>query len=373
MKNAQILILIALWLTSPVSLAQSGLKGEYFTGTNFEKKVLTRIDPQIKFDWNGRSPAPGIGLSYFSVRWTGKVYAPASGKYDFSATVDDGIRVWVDNQKIIDAWALHDDENFRGSITLRAGQYYDLRVEYFNDMLEGVIDLLWHRPDDANQQLVTLNKYGRPVVRPDGYRPVDAQYLYRTAPPAPKPVVAVAPKSKPKLITAAVVPKPKPVSKPVSTSVAIAKPRPAVVVVAAPSVTPPPAATLTAPEKKPVAETFGALETGKSLVLENVFFEQSKPVLLPESYAELDKLVRTLQQNPAMRIEIAGHTDNVGDPRLNQSLSEYRARVVMNYLTRHGIAGARVDAKGYGGSQPLTGNTTETERAKNRRVAFVVK
>ncbi len=69
----------------------------------------------------------------------------------------------------------------------------------------------------------------------------------------------------------------------------------------------------------------------------------------------------------------AGHADNVGDPRLNQSLSEYRARVVMNYLIRHGIAGDRVGAMGYGGSRPVAGNDTETGRAKNRRVKFVVK
>src|SRR5205085_5943453 len=108
------------------------------------------------------------------------------------------------------------------------------------------------------------------------------------------------------------------------------------------------------------------LEMGQSLVLKSVLFEQSTYVLLPESFSELDKLVRTLQQNPALRIEITGHTDNVGDPRLNQSLSEYRARVVMHYLNRHGIAENRVDAKGYGGSRPLTGNTTERERAQNR-------
>lgn len=370
MKPLWLLLTLASGLAIPPALAQPGLKGEYYNGTNFETKVATRIDPQISFNWNGRNPVPGIGLSYFSVRWTGKLYAPVSGKYDFSATVDDGIRVWVGNRRVIDAWGLHDDVNVRGSIMLEAGNYYDLRVDYFNDLLEGKIDMLWHRPDDANQQQVTLNQYGRPVVRPDGYRPIDAQYLYRTAPVPPKRAV---PLPKPAVKPIAVAPKPKPVRKPVSTPVVTAKPRPTLVVAAAPLPTPPPSATLAAAEKKPVNETFGALETGKSLVLENVFFEQSKYVLLPESYAELDKLVRTLQQNPAVRIEIAGHTDNVGDPRLNQSLSEYRARVVMNYLTRHGIGGDRVEATGYGGSRPLTSNDTETNRAKNRRVAFVVK
>lgn len=373
MKTAGAFVISVLSLITQPALAQPGLKGEYYNGTNFETKIATRIDPKISFNWQGQSPVPGIGQSYFSVRWTGKLYAPATGKYDFSATVDDGIRVWVGNRKVIDAWALHDDVNVTGSIILEAGKYYDLRVDYFNDLLEGKIDMLWHRPDDAKQQPVTLNQSGRPVVRPDGYQPVDAQYFYRTAPPAPKPVVAVTPTPTPrsKPVTAAVIPKPKSVDKPVAPPVAIAKPRPAVVVADTPAVSPP--VVPTEPQKKPVAETFGTLEAGKSLVLENVFFEQSKYALSPTSFAELDKLVRTLQQNPAVRIEIAGHTDDVGDPRLNQSLSEYRARVVMNYLIRQGIADDRIEATGYGGSRPLTENTTEVGRAKNRRVAFVVK
>ncbi|MBC8155891.1 MAG: OmpA family protein [Bacteroidetes bacterium] len=336
MKPISILNGMILGLLSVAVIAQPGLKGEYFAGTNFEKKVVTRVDSQNFFGWTKHSPAPGVGPSKFSVRWTGKLLAPATGNYIFSATVDDGARVWVDDKKVIDAWPLLlDDVKSRREIVLEAGNYYDFRVEYFNDTLESFIVLVWQRPDDPK----IINKEGK-LVRDSRVSPViDARYLFQKVPIAATP----------------------------------AKPRPAVVVVAAPSVTPPPAATLTAPEKKPVAETFGTLETGKSLVLENVFFEQSKPVLLPESYAELDKLVRTLHQNPTVRIEIAGHTDNVGDPRLNQSLSEYRARVVMNYLLRHGIADTRVEAKGYGDSRPLTANTTETERARNRRVAFVVK
>ena len=112
---------------------------------------------------------------------------------------------------------------------------------------------------------------------------------------------------------------------------------------------------------------------GEAVVLRNVFFEQSDYRLLPASYAELDKLVRTMQQQPTLRIEIAGHTDNQGDPRLNLALSENRAKVVANYLIRHGIAEDRLDSKGYGGTRPLTDNVGEGSRAQNRRVEFVVK
>ncbi len=69
---------------------------------------------------------------------------------------------------------------------------------------------------------------------------------------------------------------------------------------------------------------------------------------------------------------MAGHTDNVGDARLNLALSEHRALVVTHYLQRKGVAEGRIKAQGYGGTRPIAPNTTETERAKNRRVEFVV-
>jgi outer membrane protein OmpA-like peptidoglycan-associated protein len=124
---------------------------------------------------------------------------------------------------------------------------------------------------------------------------------------------------------------------------------------------------------KEEAETFESLEKGKAVVLRKISFEQSRYILLPDSYAELDKLVTTLEKYPRLQIEIAGHTDGVGDPRLNQALSEHRAIVVTNYLMRKGIAENRLSAKGYGSSRPLAGNATEEERSQNRRVEFVIK
>ncbi len=350
MKTTLLIVLLWVGVTCCVAWAQPGLTGEYFDGTNFERKILTRLDPQISFDWQGRSPAAGLGESYFSVRWTGKLLAPATGRYVFSALVDDGIRVWVGNRNVIDAWALHDDVSVRGAVILEAGKYYDLRVDYFNDMLEGKINLIWQRPDEPNSPSA-----------------IAGQYLYRTI-PRPKPALQSPVKPAPKPVVAVVVANPNVSAKPIqATPVAPAKPRETTV-----TSTPPPVTPIPTPEK-PVAATFDNLESGKTLVLQSVFFEQSTYVLLPESFPELDKLVRTLQQHPTVRIEIAGHTDNVGDPRRNRSLSEYRARVVMNYLVRHGIAEERITAMGYGDSRPLTGNATELERAQNRRVEFIVK
>jgi outer membrane protein OmpA-like peptidoglycan-associated protein len=79
-----------------------------------------------------------------------------------------------------------------------------------------------------------------------------------------------------------------------------------------------------------------------------VYFEQGSFILQKESYPELDKVVTMLKQNPQTKIEIAGHTDNVGDPRLNKALSENRARVILNYFVSS-IDDKRLTFKGYGG------------------------
>ncbi len=75
--------------------AQQGLKAEYFNGTNFNEKVATQTDRMIDLSWNDEPPVPGLDPHYCSIRWTGRLTAPETGTYTFSARVDDGIRVWV--------------------------------------------------------------------------------------------------------------------------------------------------------------------------------------------------------------------------------------------------------------------------------------
>ena len=79
-----------------------------------------------------------------------------------------------------------------------------------------------------------------------------------------------------------------------------------------------------------------------------------------------------MNQNPQWRIEVAGHTDNVGDPRLNRALSENRAKVVAHYLIQRGVANYRIDANGYGSTRPVTDNTDENGRIRNRRVEIKI-
>lgn len=114
------------------------------------------------------------------------------------------------------------------------------------------------------------------------------------------------------------------------------------------------------------------LRPGASIVLNNVFFETNKWELMPASMIELDRLVSLLKANLDKRIEIGGHTDNVGSDETNLTLSNNRAQSVVDYLIKNGIATTRLTAKGYGETMPVATNDTDAGRAKNRRTEFKV-
>jgi len=118
--------------------------------------------------------------------------------------------------------------------------------------------------------------------------------------------------------------------------------------------------------------TLVTTKTYSKIILRNVFFDLGKAELRPESSIELLKLADLLKKNPTLKIEISGHTDNVGDPVLNQKLSEARAKTVMNFLVQNGIAASRLVPKGYGSSVPVAPNTTEEGRQKNRRTEMKI-
>jgi len=109
----------------------------------------------------------------------------------------------------------------------------------------------------------------------------------------------------------------------------------------------------------------------EGLVLDGILFDSGRATLQAESAPRLDRVVEYMTHMTSVRIRIAGHTDNVGDPQRNQALSEARAQAVRAYLLAHGIDASRVEAVGYGDTQPVASNDTEEGRAQNRRIEAV--
>jgi outer membrane protein OmpA-like peptidoglycan-associated protein len=114
------------------------------------------------------------------------------------------------------------------------------------------------------------------------------------------------------------------------------------------------------------------IETGGSIVLKNIFYATDSYILLPESKYELDKVVKFLNTNTQIKVEISGHTDNVGTVSYNQLLSENRAKSVIQYLTSQGIKIERLSYKGHGFNMPVDSNDTPEGRAKNRRTELKI-
>ncbi len=112
------------------------------------------------------------------------------------------------------------------------------------------------------------------------------------------------------------------------------------------------------------------IEVGEKILLNNVFFEQGKPVLKASSYPELDRLVQLMEENSSIRIELGGHTDNVGNKDALLTLSQRRVEAVKAYLEKEGIRKDRISGKGYGATQPMVPNTSDANRERNRRVEF---
>ena len=114
------------------------------------------------------------------------------------------------------------------------------------------------------------------------------------------------------------------------------------------------------------------IELGGKIVLKNVFFDTDKSSLKAESQTELNRLVLLMQQNPKMKIEVGGHTDNVGNKEHNLTLSQNRAKAVFDFLVEKGVSAERMSYQGYGLEKPIATNDTEEGRALNRRTEFTI-
>jgi hypothetical protein len=137
-----------------------GLCGEYFDNIDFSDRKLVRTDSTVDFNWSSGSPDASIGANTFSVRWTGWVEAPSDGDYVFHTRSDDGVRLWVDNQLLIDNWTDHAAaEDSSNNITLQAGRKYDIRLEYYENAGLATIKLSWTPPGQSKQVIPQEHLY----------------------------------------------------------------------------------------------------------------------------------------------------------------------------------------------------------------------
>jgi alpha-D-xyloside xylohydrolase len=128
--------------------AAGALQGDYFADTALTRRVATRKDAAVDFDWGLEAPLPGVPADQFSVRWTGQVRAPETGDYELSTLADDGVRLWLDGKLVIDDWNQHAPEYHAGRVTLEAGKRYDLRLEYYDEILGASVRLRWALPSE---------------------------------------------------------------------------------------------------------------------------------------------------------------------------------------------------------------------------------
>jgi len=130
-------------------------------------------------------------------------------------------------------------------------------------------------------------------------------------------------------------------------------------------------------KKNPIASVQVVIENktislNERIVLDNVFFDFDKATLTDESTTTLVQVVDVLTKNPTIKVEISGHTDNVGAAIYNKKLSLDRAKTVVDFLVKKGIDKTRLTSVGYGAERPIASNKSDMGRAKNRRTEFKI-
>lgn len=163
------------YLTPPgAKEGEHGLKAEYFANMKLEgEPAITRIDPNIDFNWGGGSPDPAIPVDNFSARWTGKMTVPASGVYNLGLCADDGFRLFIDGKLFIDHWIDYWGQAITQEITLEAGRSYDIRIEYFENLGGALAQFGWTRsPTNVLAEAIAAAKSADAVVVFAGLSPV---------------------------------------------------------------------------------------------------------------------------------------------------------------------------------------------------------
>ncbi|MDQ3803400.1 MAG: PA14 domain-containing protein [Acidobacteriota bacterium] len=138
-------------LVTASGYGEQGLQGDYFNSLDFTSPALTRTDPTVNFAWDLASPGTGVRTEEFTARWTGYVTPRYSQTYTFYTQSDDGVRLWVNDQLIIDKWIDQGTTEWSGQITLQAGKRYKIKMEFYERWHGAVAKLLWSSASQAKE------------------------------------------------------------------------------------------------------------------------------------------------------------------------------------------------------------------------------
>ena len=137
----------------------TGLSGQYFNGPSFTGSSLTRVDPKVDFAWGLASPALTLNPDNFSIRWSGQLEPRFTETYTLSTISDDGVRLWLDGQLLLDNWTEHSETEDAVSLALVAGRRYDLKLEYFERTGAATARLLWSSASQPRQAVPKTQLY----------------------------------------------------------------------------------------------------------------------------------------------------------------------------------------------------------------------
>jgi outer membrane protein OmpA-like peptidoglycan-associated protein len=375
----------------------NGLLGEYYNGYD-ENKVLvfSRVDPQIDFYWYRNPIAPKLNKTDVFIRWTGKLFSPKSGKCRLIFRADDGVRLWLNDILLIDKWQGRNVTTYSVEVKLKRGRSYDLKIEFLQMSHDATAKLMWNFENEPSQLISPKYLYTQDrKVEVLEEEPADEKsffegfwgyvdkakasfeewFIEEVEPPSAEEQQALIKKK-----VSQKDPEPEKQNKRVEEQpvAKLPQPKPENRVDGLPKPVKKEETSVVQPVKK-VEEAFvydrafKAANRGEVVTINNLLFEQGRFFLHKSSYTELDRLAASLQQFSSINIMVIGHTDNVGDPVLNERLSINRAKVVANYIIGKGVDESRIEVAGYGGGKPIVDNDTEENRSKNRRVEVVIK
>jgi hypothetical protein len=129
---------------------------------------VRRIDPVVDFDWGGGSPDPALGPDQYSARWLGQVQPRFNETYTFYVVGDDGVRLWVNNQLVIDRWVDQGPTEYSAFVPMQAGYLYDIKMEYYENGGGAVARLLWSALSVPKETIPASQLYppARAISRP---------------------------------------------------------------------------------------------------------------------------------------------------------------------------------------------------------------